>query len=182
MTYPGNHQTKAMAVLKTWAKRCDKVVFFSTEPSPSLPVIAINISSERRHLTFKMRQAMDYLYQNHVHDADWFLKADDDTYVIMENLRRFLESKDPAFPAMYGRHYYHPSNGLYLSGGPGYVLSRKALGLLGSRDPDTCAMDTHDGVSDDVRLSMCLAQIGVKVEKSYDDSGRTMFHHFTPDT
>ena len=32
-------------------------------------------------------QAFNYIWENHRDDADWFIKVDDDTYLIMENLK-----------------------------------------------------------------------------------------------
>ena len=32
-------------------------------------------------------QAFTYVWENHREDADWFIKADDDTFVIIENLK-----------------------------------------------------------------------------------------------
>ena len=35
----------------------------------------------------KILQAFTYVWENHREDADWFIKTDDDTFVIMENLK-----------------------------------------------------------------------------------------------
>ena len=72
-------------------------------------------------------------------DADWFLKADDDSYIIIENLKTFLQQHNPLVPIQFGcRFRLQIVKKGFTSGGAGYVLSREALkrfvtiGLVGS--------------------------------------------------
>lgn len=59
--------------------------------------------------------------------ADWFLKADDDTYVIVENLRYFLSRQNTTNPVYFGHKFKRHVKEGYMSGGAGYVLSKEAL-------------------------------------------------------
>jgi hypothetical protein len=57
------------------------------------------------NLTQKTSLAFQFAYQNYFHDFDWFVKADDDTYIIVENLREFLRKQDPSQPVTFGYNF-----------------------------------------------------------------------------
>ena len=88
----------------------------------SLPAFGLAIGEESRSkLWKKVKHALRYIYEHHLNEFDWFFKADDDTYVIMENLRRYVDSKDPKLPWFLGRRFKRPSLNIssYMTGGPG---------------------------------------------------------------
>jgi glycoprotein-N-acetylgalactosamine 3-beta-galactosyltransferase len=102
----------------------------NSEANGRLGAVKIHVPENPRFLTQKCIKSLLYLYERHLEDGDWFLKADDDTYVIVENLRYLLSFYDPDVPWMTGHHLRVPQPGMgkgYFSGRAGYVMSRAAL-------------------------------------------------------
>lgn len=120
-----------------------------------------------------------YIYETtKYNEFDWLLKADDDTYVIMENLKWFLkdhcsdESKTYGFNLKYKGIQFH-------SGGGGYVISAKVINKLGIallNDKNFCDMNIG---TEDVEVAKCLKKFNVTLGESRDKQGRERFHAVT---
>ena len=71
-------------------------------PDPSLPSIDLKVPEGRNNLWGKTKAAFKYIHEHHLDDADWFLKSDDDTFVIVENLRYLLQPYNGSDPIYFG--------------------------------------------------------------------------------
>merc|ERR1719481_1925437 len=99
----------------------------SSEDDPDLPTVKLQVHEGRENLWTKTMQAFQYIYRHHLGDADWFLKADDDTYIIVENIRYMLMDKNASQPVYFGHKFKPYVDQGYFSGGAGYVMSKESL-------------------------------------------------------
>jgi hypothetical protein len=67
-------------------------LFVTSQPDPTLPVLSLDLLGEenRGMIWTKTRLAWMHAYTNHLNDFDWFVKADDDTYIEVSNLKQML--------------------------------------------------------------------------------------------
>ncbi|CAF4593543.1 unnamed protein product [Rotaria socialis] len=203
LTNEENLETRGRAAYETWRNRCGRFVFVTRlnsskhsekenhflekfrsiiEHIPTLP------DEHYSHLTDKVYASLLYFYKNHP-DYDWCLKADDDTYIIVENLLRFLASTIKRYPkpVLYG---YRFREDYYASGGAGYVSTRQGLELFASyyiNKNSTYSQCTV--IMEDMMVGKCLkkafelapTQIAkhlTLVGETIDQQGRERFHPF----
>lgn len=176
---------------RTWAKRCDRSIFLigGSPPSPPLnttayPFSIVYIGDETvekyRKLPEKVLLCLLYIYENYGKDYDWFFKGDDDTYVIVENLRHFLRRQPSNYSFYYG-YIATTTDRLYTSGGAGYVLSQDALLQFGKKilskpeERNSCRKDE----AEDVNIAYCLARVGIFAMNARDSQQRETFHPMT---
>ena len=178
MTGPRYLEGRTRHVRDTWARRCDTALFMSSVET-DFPTVGLNVSEGRDQLYWKTIRAFQYVHRHHLHRADWFLKADDDTFVVVENLRRLLAQRDTEQPLFLGRRFSPFVAQGYMSGGAGYVLSREALRrYVTAFQSGLC---THNSDIEDMALGMCMEKVKVQPVDTRDRLGRHTFHHMTPE-
>ena len=175
LTSPKTIKVKGQAVKDTWGRRCNKLIFMSSEEDPSYPAVNLGVPEGRDNLWGKTKAAFKYIYKHHLDDADWFFKADDDTFAVIENIRHFLSRYNPDDPHFFGR-WFTPFNG-YNSGGAGYILSRRSLRLFmrAAKNPWRCP-EKH--FAEDVAMGVCLGIFNVHPGDTRDSLGRQTFHPY----
>ena len=175
---------------RTWAKDCDKYFFItkldnnattniSQEFNDPFPILqpADHEAEVYGKLTDKVYKTLKDVYLRY-NDYDWYLKADDDTFIFVDNLKSFLKEKNSSHPVTYGYDFNLFVDKGYHSGGAGYVLSHEALNRIGSRLVSNYTACPNTGV-EDMDIANCLRNLKVYPDKSIDESGRERFHPFS---
>jgi len=182
MTHPKNHKIKALQVYKTWGKRCTYVKFLTTEEDPEIPTLVSPTKENYNEIWGKTKFGFATAYDKYYDKVDWVMKADDDTYVIVENLRYLLSSYNYSQPIWFGCEFKVIVKDGYMSGGAGYVLSKEAVRRFNeiSLHNSSLCQQSDDG-SEDVNMGNCLKSVGVVNMDSRDNFGRHRFLPFNPD-
>ncbi|XP_017472021.1 PREDICTED: glycoprotein-N-acetylgalactosamine 3-beta-galactosyltransferase 1 [Rhagoletis zephyria] len=164
LTSPDQHASHARHVKATWGKRCTRLIFLSSQVDEKLGAVSV---VEREADTYddlwnKTREGFRYVYERYYDDYDWFVKADDDTYMVMENLRYMLYAYYPQTPIYFG--YQLIRYGVpYMSGGAAYVLSKEALRrfmTMAFHNTTLCPRARKFGI-EDFNMGICLQNVGV---------------------
>ena len=179
---------KSRAVEQTWGKRCDKLLLIKngTKTGELDGKLILAIDHEGRdQLWRKISAALKIIHDKYIEQYDWFFRADDDTFLLVDSLRKFLTENSSPNEAIHFGHRFRPyvKSG-FMSGGSGIVLSREALRRLiniGFRQRlEACELES--GQIDDLILSKCLEAVGVKAGDTRDPRGKETFLPLSPES
>uniref|UniRef100_A0A0V0JBH8 N-acetylgalactosaminide beta-1,3-galactosyltransferase n=1 Tax=Schistocephalus solidus TaxID=70667 RepID=A0A0V0JBH8_SCHSO len=93
---------KSAYIKATWARRIERFLFLSNEDDSSLPAIKI-VGEDKEQTSFqKVLAGLLFAYRHNLTYFDYFIKTEDDAYVVPENLRFLLRSFDSNDPLMMG--------------------------------------------------------------------------------
>lgn len=179
-----NKQEGIKAIIETWGQRCDKLLFFFGGDK----LIESEINSKVNFVTLPMSQgtdayeklwekvtlALEYIYEKYIDEFDWVLKADDNTYIVMENLRLFIRGKGLRLE-YYGHKVWNSK--YYNQGGAGYLMSQLVIkrlienGFNKSCYPRDLGFRTYE----DLWIGHCFSSVNVVMGNSLDNLGRHMF-------
>ena len=207
LTTKSSLKTRALNMYKLWVNDCDDHAFISiiSNNTTNTTVTSNTTAAEDRYnatqkrqieitdvfniiqppgfetdtyndLTHKIYLSLRYLYKKKK-DFDWILKADDDTLVFVDNLRKFVSNKSPQEPVSFGHKFNHGYN----SGGAGYLFSKEAFNRIGSKLAENYSFCPNTGI-EDVDIAGCFRLLDVSLDAALDEKGRERFHPLNIDS
>lgn len=178
------HETRVREVLKTWGEKCTGFFVASDLTDESIGAVEIpHTRHDYSSLWQKHRETLRYFATHGIlEEYDWFFKADDDTYVIVENLLAYLRLPDIealrekrplhlghrfSLPGSLDDNEFVPSHlknqfklisggkWQYCSGGAGFAMNHLFIqNIMKKLDTDLCLNETLTA-PEDMAISFC---------------------------
>jgi len=184
-THPVNEDIR-LAIGETWGGHCDGYIAATLKTDEKMGTVHIPHMGEENYngIWQKVRSMWSYIHDNFLESYDFFNICGDDTFVIVENLRAFLESKrvehdagGPGYPKpLYiGMPIMSGNNQTYFNGGgSGYTLNRAALKMLVQEGFPVCRPFVNASAEDRF-VGDCFRSFGVRGYDARDDAGEQRY-------
>ena len=188
VTSPANYYSKAVHLAATWGAHCDRLVFISdpaADKPANLHILELQHVAGRKHLWQKVTSGIVSVYQKYQADFDYLLKVDDDTFIVVDNLRHLLSLHQAEEEFVLG-HHQQDQGVSYLSGGSGYVISKPALhrlvrdgldpkGQFLCRLPHPFGQEISVYPNEDLQMGKCALILNIKLVSSQLNGETTFF-------
>eukprot|EP00485_Elphidium_margaritaceum_P023959 CAMPEP_0202713664 /NCGR_PEP_ID=MMETSP1385-20130828/57578_1 /ASSEMBLY_ACC=CAM_ASM_000861 /TAXON_ID=933848 /ORGANISM="Elphidium margaritaceum" /LENGTH=475 /DNA_ID=CAMNT_0049374085 /DNA_START=19 /DNA_END=1446 /DNA_ORIENTATION=- len=195
-----DRKEKMDIIAKTYGKGCTKLMWVVDEeqnaPTEYNGHETLIISLQRtqnnekhvRNIWEKVHRMWTTVYQTPslIDNFEWFIKADDDTFIATENLFGFLQYYDSSYPHYVGhsiRSRWQSENVVFNSG-ICYILSRATIKKIGKYQQHLPSLyhttgRSHcidrDGAGEDPTTGICLLGVGIRPDNTLDHNLRERF-------
>ena len=153
---------------------------------------------EYNNIWQKVRSMWSYVYDNYYDKYDFFHIGGDDLYVLVENLRLYLESEEiqtagnggiylpdgdetVQTPLFMGRRFAYQGdmNDIFISGGSGYTMNKAALKTLVVKGFPKW-FPNRKTFSEDTMVARVLRNYGIFPYETKDENGGERYMPFMP--
>lgn len=202
------HEDRVRRVVRSWGKRCDKLVFVVSEASVELEEEQVRFQSggkaqflrvetvrtdeeSARNIWEKVHLMWVKIAELYADRFEWFAKVDDDTFLFADNLKHFTSFYNPRVTHFFGHTilFRWKQDNIVFNSGVTYVISKETLLRIApvlknmpkwtSGYRDVCA--DRDGAGEDTNFALCLASIGIRPDNTLDHEFRQRFLLFKLD-
>jgi len=195
-----DRKQKMDIISKTWGKGCSKLMWVVDEEqnAPSqyagheMLVIPLtrkqNNEKHVRNIWEKVHRMWSKVYSTPelLYNFEYFIKADDDTFIATENLFGFLQYYDSSFPHYIGHSIRSrwSSENVVFNSGICYILSRETIRRIGFYQQHLPTLGTspgrshcidRDGAGEDPTTGICLLGVGIRPQNTLDHNLRERF-------
>ena len=210
-THSGAH-SRIQAIVNTWGSQCDG--FFAASNETDLSIGAIDLVHKGpeaySNMWQKIRSMWVYAHDNFLDDYDYFHIAGDDAYVVVENMKNFLQGAQierllNGYIDTFSRPFFEKrksrwenmsesqkrplllgipllkGNGIFPQGGGGYTLNREALRLIGDEGGPLHTLLTDNVDSrEDLFIASLLSTVDTYVSDTRDETGAFRYIPYKP--
>eukprot|EP00980_Cylindrotheca_fusiformis_P005589 scaffold1184_cov132-Cylindrotheca_fusiformis.AAC.10 len=191
---------KIPPIRETWGSKCDGFMVGSTKTNTSLGTVEIPHEGEEEYNNIwqKVRSMWSYIYDNYYEKYDWFHIGGDDLFMLIENLRYYLESEEirtaanggiylprgnetMQTPLLLGRRFAYMGDmtNIFDSGGSGYTMNKAALKRLVVDGFPNYFPHMHT-FSEDTMVARVFRKMDVLPYDTKDEDGGERYMPFMP--
>ena len=173
--------TRGTTIWKTYGKKCDAILFacncsnfLRNKNFTSIPFLQLNITEDYNKMDKKVVSALNETYKIYNKTNNWFLLVDDDTYVFVDNARKFISKLNYSQPHTYGHNFKITLKNGFHSGGGGTLFTPESM----KRIVTSIRLGKCDDsvVFGDIMVGLCSEKSNVTMGNSLDEFGRERFH------
>lgn len=177
------HLTSSRAIIYSWGKLCDRFYFITRLQNTSIDLMMLekfeNISNiKSTTLNSQTMNILSYLQNEQLFSSyQWFLRATDDSYVIIPNLRKLVKQLENNSPLAYvGDVEKMYKNYQILSTGSVMLFNRNALKRLDTINSDddddqerNIDQECFEKMIYDHEFVLCMEKIDIRINPLHEN-------------